>query len=215
MLSVCFSAYMLERRLSGLVMKISEQTVKANASLIISKTIYDELENSGVTYDSLIEFEKADDGKISALKTNIIEVNRLKSSISLEILERLRQDGEMTVKVPIGSILQNEMLSGRGPCIKVKIMPVGTVASDIQNVISSAGINQTRHQIMLHVNVHISIISVMRNTSTDISTNVCIAETVIVGSVPESYTKIDTYPEDGETGNDYVLSTDDIFNFVY
>ena len=206
-------AVMLERRLSRIVAEIASQSVKAKASVVISKAIYDELEKSAVTYDDLVSFEKDSEGRISALKTNIIEVNKLKSSLSLKILESLRNTGEMSVTIPIGTVLNSELLSGRGPDIKVKVMPIGTVAADIDNVITSAGINQTRHQVMLYVSVQIAVITAVRNTSANVSTNVCIAETVIVGGVPESYTNIDASTAEG--GEQPVIDPDTLFNFVY
>jgi len=205
-----------ELKLSKIVANIAEQQVKANASLIISKIIFDEIEESGITYSDLIEFEKDSEGKISALKTNIIEVNRFKSKLSMDILDKLRSTDSMEVSIPIGSVFNSEIMSGYGPKLLVRTIPVGSVATDINNEIISAGINQTRHQVMLSVNVQLSVITAMKKISTEVSTNVCIAETVIVGNVPDSYTNIDaSSKDDTENNSELPLSPDDIFNFVY
>lgn len=204
---------MFEIRLSEIVVDIAEQKVKSEASLIISREINDEIQNSGITYDSLVTLEKDSEGKITALKTNIIEVNRLKASLSLGMLEKLNKNNEMSVVVPIGSIFNSQILSGYGPKVNVRVIPVGSAAIDITNEITSAGINQTRHQIMLSVNIQLAVISAAKRISTDVATNVCVAETVIVGSVPESYTNIDASSKNDNDDNS--LDPDTLFNFVY
>ncbi len=210
-----FAFILIEERLSLVVADISRQAVKSKVSVIISKTVYDEIKKSGVTYDRLISLEKDANGQITALKSNIIEINRLKSSLSLEILEQLEDIDDMDITIPMGSIFGSEILSGRGPKMHIKIMPVGTVATDVENRVSSTGINQTRHQVMLRINVQTAIITALRSTSADISTDVCIAETVLVGNVPETYTAIDAHKENADSGDDTVIDPDDIFNFVY
>lgn len=210
-----FAFILIEERLSPVVADISRQAVKSKVSVIISKTVYDEIKKSGVTYDKLISLEKDANGQITALKSNIIEINRLKSALSLEILEQLEEIDDMDITIPMGSIFGSEILSGRGPKMHIKIMPVGTVATDVENRVSSTGINQTRHQVMLRINVQTAIITALRSTSADISTDVCIAETVLVGNVPETYTAIDAHKENADGEDNTVIDPDDIFNFVY
>ncbi len=206
--------YCAEKRISLVVCQMAQQNVKANAALIISKTVFDELEENDITYESLVKLEKDNDGKVCSLETDILKVNRLKSVLSVEILHKLEQSGEMTLNIPIGTLLGSEIISGRGPDIKVKFIPIGTVAVQINNNITSSGINQTLHQIELQVNVQIEIITALRNTQAEISSNICIAETVIVGNVPDTYTEIDAHTGAGD-GNGIGLEPDDIFNFVY
>jgi len=204
----------IEQRMSELVIDIARQKVKSQAYIIISETIWREIDESGVTYDSLVGFEKDTQGNIRALKTDIIQVNKLKSKLSLDILHALENKEEMTVFVPLGSIFGTEVLSGFGPKIKIDVVPVGNVAADMENVIESAGINQTRHQIMMNINVKLSIVGMFKRSSVSVGTNVCIAETVIVGNVPESYTSIYA-SENEEVPESADIDSDIIFDFVY
>lgn len=180
-----------EKRLSILISEIAENTVKAKAAIIVSNAIYDEIEKNDITYDKLVSFEKDKSGKITALKTNIIEINRLKSKLSVKILESLDKMDTAELVIPLGSVLGGELLSGKGPGIKIRVVPVGSVESEIENEISSAGINQSRHQIMMKVQTNLTILTSITGLSTSIETYICIAETVIVGDVPNSYTNID------------------------
>ena len=51
-----------------------------------------------------------------------------------------------------------------------------------------AGINQTRHKIYLILNATVRIVVGNTSQTVEISSQVLISETIIVGSVPESYT---------------------------
>ncbi len=204
----------IEQRMSEIVIDIARQKVKSQAYIIISETIWREIDRSNVSYDTLVRFEKDTNGNIRALKTDIIEVNKLKSKLSLEILHALENKEEMSVSVPLGAIFGTEILSGFGPRVRIDVMPVGTVAADMENIIMSAGINQTRHQIMMNINAKLSIVGMFKRSSVSVGTNVCIAETVIVGNVPESYTSIYA-SENEEVPESADIDSDIIFDFVY
>lgn len=183
---------LFETRLSGVISGMAENKVKAKAAIIMSTAIYDEVEKDEITYDRLVSFEKDEAGRITALKTNIIEINRLKSKLSVKILEALGEMDTAQLEVPLGTIVGSELFSGKGPGIRVNVIPVGSVDAEIVNEISSAGINQSRHQIMMKVTADLTIITAVSRFSTTVETYVCIAETVIVGDVPGTYTNINT-----------------------
>jgi len=153
-------------------------------AIAIGSRIIDEAISEGITYDDLISFEKAADGRISVLKTNIFNINMLKSTLSVVILDKLAELEDINLYIPAGNLIRGDFLSGRGPRVQVILLPVGTVTTDIRNVFASAGINQTRHQIMLDVSVTISIIMPFAIENIDIFTSVPIAETIIIGDVP-------------------------------
>ncbi|MGN1120716.1 MAG: sporulation protein YunB, partial [Eubacteriales bacterium] len=150
---------LFETRLSGVISGMAENKVKAKAAIIMSTAIYDEVEKDEITYDRLVSFEKDEAGRITALKTNIIEINRLKSKLSVKILEALAEMDTAQLEVPLGTVVGSELFSGKGPGIRVNVIPVGSVDAEIVNEISSAGINQSRHQIMMKVTADLTIIT--------------------------------------------------------
>ena len=81
-------------------------------------------------------------------------------------------------------------LSALGPRIRVGIVPVSTVSAAFSTEFESAGINQTRHKIYLtlHTAVRLVIPSSAREVS--LSSQVLIAESIIVGSVPDSFVQV-------------------------
>lgn len=60
-------------------------TVNGIVTAAVNETIY----SGGVDYDQLISFEKDNEGKITAVKSNMAEFNRLQSAIIDEVLEKL------------------------------------------------------------------------------------------------------------------------------
>ena len=187
---IIFSVVVLkysESRLRPIIVSMAETHAKSIGSKVVSEAITEEIEVNNISYDDLISFEKDENGKIAALKTNIIMINRLKSRLSVVILDKLSNMNDINLYIPIGNIINGEFFSGRGPKIEIIVLPVGSVTTNITNVFTSAGINQTRHQIMLEVNVTVSIIMPFSVESTDISTSMAIAETIIVGDVPKFF----------------------------
>ena len=187
---VIFSVVVLkysEARLRPVIVSMAETHARSIGSKVVSEAITEEIEANNISYDDLISFEKDENGKIAALKTDIIMINRLKSRLSVVILDKLSDMNDINLYVPVGNLINGEFFSGRGPKIEIIVLPVGSVTTNITNIFTSAGINQTRHQIMLEVNVTVSIIMPFSVESTDISTSMAIAETIIVGDVPKFF----------------------------
>lgn len=179
-----------EFRLQPIVRSMAVETARSIGARVISEAINEEIEASNISYNDLISFEKDINGNIAALKTDIIMINRLKSKLSIEILNRLSEIENIDIYIPIGNLINGEFLAGRGPRLEIKILPVGSVSTNISNVFTSSGINQTRHQIMLDVRVTLTAIMTFVTQSTDIATSICISETVIIGNVPDTYLQV-------------------------
>ena len=157
------------------------------ASRIIESAIWETMEETNGQYEDYVRLIKDENGKVQALKTDVIAVNSLKSRASLKILEKLQDEKIGTFEIPLGTLTGSNLLSGTGPDITVRLVPAGSVVSTAENSFSSAGINQTRHQIMLRVSVTIKAVLPNTTIETEVESCVCIAETVIVGSVPNVY----------------------------
>jgi len=187
---IVFTAVILkysETRVRPIITSMAEAHARSIGSKVVSDAINEEIEAKNITYDDLISFEKGENGKITALKTDIILVNRIKSRLSVVILDKLSNIDDINLYIPVGNLINGEFFSGRGPRIEIIVIPVGSVTTNITNVFTSAGINQTRHQIMLEVRVTVSVILPFSVESTDISTAIAIAETIIIGDVPKLY----------------------------
>ena len=181
--------------------------VSNTVNRIVVEAVSEAIQGGEIDYGILVEFEKDAEGRVTALKSNMAAFNRLQARIADDILLRLSEVSTTTLAIPIGTLTGSSLLAGRGPLIKVKMQSVGSTTASFRNTFSSAGINQTRHQILLNVNVNVSILLPGFRTSTKVSNEISVAETVIVGSVPENYTYFSTTPDESENyAEEYIMN---------
>ena len=194
-------------QLRPLLESMATTRVSNTVHRIVFEAVNEAIESGEITYDQLISFEKDNDGKITAVHSNMAACNRLQVEILDIILARIDQVSARELSIPVGSLTGSALLAGRGPRIKVRMESVGSSEANFRNEFVSAGINQTKHQIILTVDVYVSILLPGFTTATKVSNSFIVAETVIVGSVPESYTyfstDLDTYEEDVK---DFILN---------
>lgn len=162
--------------------------VSNSVNRIVAAAVEEAIQRGDINYEAFVTFEKDATGRVTALRSNVAEVNRMQSAISEEILHRLSEVSTSELRIPVGTLTGSALLSGRGPSITVRMQAVGSASAVFRNEFSAAGINQTRHQILLEVDVYMSILLPGIRTSTVVANEIAVAETVIVGSVPESYT---------------------------
>lgn len=164
------------------------QTQITNAtSDLINDAVDRQIEAGDIHYDRIVYFEKDLNGEITALKTNMSEVNRLKTSTLNLINDEILALDTSTIGVRLGSIFLPEFLSGRGPAIPVEIISIRNSDASFVSNFTSAGINQTLHQISMSVLVDVSVLVLGETTSFTVSGEVVVAETIIVGNVPDTY----------------------------
>lgn len=181
--------------------------VSNTVNRIVSEAVNEAITNGTISYDRLISFEKDTEGHITAVHSNMAAFNQLQAEILDIVLARIEQVSARELSIPIGSLSGSALLAGRGPRIQVRMESIGSSSSEFRNQFETAGINQTRHQIILQINVSISILLPGFTTTTNVSNAVTVAETVIVGSVPESYTFFSTTQEDyEEDAKDHILN---------
>lgn len=166
---------------------LSETQVKNSTSDLINDAIDKQIEDGNVQYDRIVYFEKDLNGRITALKTNMSEVNRLKTDILNLINDEILALDTSDLGVPVGSLIFPEFLSGRGPSIPVQILSIRNSDASFSSSFSEAGINQTLHQLSMHVSVDVTILVLGRTNSFTISSQVVVAETIIVGQVPDTF----------------------------
>lgn len=162
----------------------------ARTANLITAAIDRAVAEQAVSYGELVTLERSQSGEIIALNSDLASANRLRTQLLEVALEAL--DGlELTkLELPLGTLLGWELLSGRGPLIKVKILYTGTASAEFENTFSAVGINQTQHQIVFCIDADICVLLPGRQVSRTVSTRVCVAETIIVGKVPETYLQI-------------------------
>jgi sporulation protein YunB len=172
------------------IIAMSEAKVEYIAVLAMNNAV-SQILGSNIKYTDLTDVLTDKDGKITMIQYNTILINTLARETSTLAQDEIRSLGEAGINVPLGSITKSKILSGRGPMIKVRIIPVGSVSTDFSDEFKQAGINQTRHKIFLTLKTQVRIVVPLGSDIIDVSTRVPITETIIVGDVPNSYVNVD------------------------
>ena len=176
---------------------------------IVVDAVRDAIDSGQVDYNVLIHLEKDETGRVAALESNMAAFNRLQSQILDLILGRIDQVSARELSIPVGSLTGSPLLAGRGPRISVRMESVGSSSARFENQFESAGINQTKHRIVLRIDVYVSILLPGYSTVTQVTNEITVAETVIVGEVPGTYTYFATDPEAyASDAKDYILNKD-------
>lgn len=162
------------------------QVINATSDLI-NDAIDRQIEAGDVQYDRIVYFEKDLDGGITALKTNMSEVNRLKTNTLNIINDEILALDQSDIGVPLGSIFLPEFFSGRGIAIPVQIIAIRNSDGYFESHFTQAGINQTLHRLNMCVVVDVSILVLGRAATFTVSSEVVVAETIIIGDVPDTF----------------------------
>ena len=193
--------FLLRRQYRDVILELAGTQVKNATSDLTNDAIAKQIEDGVVQYDRIVYFEKNLDGRITALKTNIGEVNRLKTDILNIINDEILALDNSDIGIPIGSLFLPELFSGRGPVIPVHILSIRNSDANFQSNFTQAGINQTLHQVTMQVSIDVAVLVLGQTTSFTMESEVVVAETVIVGDVPNTFLQTGgTYGSEKENG---------------
>lgn len=177
-------------RMAPLMRQFVVTQAQNTMSSIVSGIINEEIASGSINYDKIIYFEKDASGKVAALKTDMSEVNRMKTQILAAMGQEIQDVLVEDLNIPIGNFFFSEFFSGKGFDIPVRVLSISTTDATFKNQFYEAGINQTLHQIRLYICVNLSVLTPTGTIKTDVVTDVVVAETVLVGAVPEQYVTI-------------------------
>lgn len=175
----------IEFRLSPNVSAIAEAKAQILATEAINNAVKEKIVNK-IQYKDLITLHKDAGGQITLIQINTIDINRLETETALEVTKTLDNVTLYGVSVPLGTLTGSKVLANKGPNIKVFLQPMGTVQVNTTEAFESAGINQTRHRIVFEITARVKIIQPMMDTDIFVKTDIPIAETIIIGSVPQA-----------------------------
>ena len=179
--------FSLRSRYRQVIQDLAQTQVMNATSDLTNDAIAKQMAQGDISYDRLVYFEKDLEGRITALKTNMSEVNRLKTDILNTINDEILALDTSDIGIPLGSIFFAEFLSGKGPAIPVHILTIRNSDANFVSHFSEGGINQTLHQLTMVVSIDVSVLALGQTGSFTVNSEVVIAETVIVGDVPQTF----------------------------
>ncbi len=183
-LALCW--FQLNRNLTGVVLSLADARARSLAVQVLNAAVEETL-TEGLTYEQLMAVTTGPDGSVRLIQANTAEMNRLASRVTLLAQQKLEQLEGQTIHVPLGSALGLTIFAGAGPKIPVQILPVGAVTPRFDTEFQTAGINQTRHKLLLTLTATVRLVIPTGASVMEASTQMAVAESIIVGQVPDSF----------------------------
>lgn len=179
----------IENNISQMLLDLSYAEANALAVEVLNNVIA-EVMKTGVTYEELMNVTKDAQGRVTLLQANTIRMNEIATETAIAAQEMLSNQEARYVKIPLGAALGIGSFAAAGPKIAVQIVPVGAVASTFSTDFESAGINQTRHRILLTVKATIRLVIPTGAKRVEVTTQLPIAESIIIGEVPQTFVDV-------------------------
>lgn len=170
--------------------ELAEAKVKYTTIQSVNETVGEVMRDGNGRFDRLIITETDADGTVQSVRTDTAKLNLLRSAITERLLQKMSAEQPQEVKVPLSNMLGMTVWSGVGPKIPVRVIPLSEVETVFADSFEQAGINQTKMQVMMQLRIRVGIMAPTLRRTVQIDTAVPIAQIVIVGDVPQSYTQI-------------------------
>lgn len=157
---------------------IITKTINGSVNKVVSKNL-----NSNdlfiMTYDS--------DGTITSIDFDSLVINKVLTSISLEIENSIADIDSETCAIPFGVVFNNSFLSNLGPKVPIKMQLVGSVINNIKTKITNYGINNALIEIYVNIEVNVQVVLPFVSDKVSVETLIPIALKLIRGNVPDYY----------------------------
>ncbi len=176
-----------EFRLSGVRRDLISYAARNAASAAATVGVEKSLETDRVRYADLIKFDRDRNGNVVSVTTDAYYLNKIGNNIGDEIDKQINQMKTYVIKIPFSVLFNEQMVNGRGPKIPLVFVMTGITTTDFENEFTAAGVNQTHHRIMMNITVNTYVVRSGNVTIVPYETNVCIAESIVVGITPQTF----------------------------
>ena len=184
-----------ERALRPVLAAAARYQVRSHVTAAVEQWAARDLQERGVDYSDFVTITRNEAGEITALSADMARLNLLRAELSAHLLERL-EDSQLELTIPVGSLLPLEPTWARGPELHLRALALGTASAEFESEFTSAGINQTRHRLWLELSVPVTVLLPGGGEELTVDSRLCVAETVIVGQVPQTWFQTGGLPDD-------------------
>lgn len=181
---------MAEIRISNVRKELISYAARNAASAATTAGIENSLDTDKVRYADLIKFGRDQSGNIVSVTTDAYYLNKIGNKIGDEIDKHINQMKSYIIKIPFSVLFSEQLINGRGPKMPLVFVMTGITTTDFENEFTAAGVNQTHHRIMMSITVNTYVIHSGNVTVVPYKTNVCIAESIVVGITPQTFAEI-------------------------
>lgn len=179
-----------EVRISNVRRDLLNYAARDAASSAATAGIEKSLDTDRVKYSDLIKFGRDENGNIVSVTTDAYALNKIGNNIGTEIDNIINEMKSYVIKIPVTVLFSEQLINGRGPKIPMIFVMTGITTTDFENEFTAAGVNQTHHRIMMNITVNTYVIHSGNVTVVPYKTNVCIAESIVVGITPQTFAEI-------------------------
>ena len=187
LLIISIITILMDLKMRPIIETVGGTALKNSLSNVLDGAVNDMVDDLGVRYDDMVDIQKDEKGKITAITLNSTYINGYKTELSDGCSDRLSQFNETSVPIPLGSLIGGSFFNGKGFCIDVDATIYGFAVTDVVSEFESAGINQTRHRIYLNVQASANAYMGLCHLNESVDETIILVETIIVGEVPQSY----------------------------
>lgn len=170
------------------VISVAQGYAKNVASNTLNDIIDDAMKGEEYSFINII---KDGEGKIAAVTMNSADTNLLMTKISIGLKEKIADMDEVEARIPLGNFMPYPFFAGLGPKVPVRFLILANSSVTAEETFTAKGINQTLYTITLHVNTRVGIYIPAMHSSVEIENDIPIAQTLVVGNVPDSYTNVE------------------------
>lgn len=179
-----------EMRVSNVRNELMSYAARNAASAAATVGIEKSLETDRVRYADLIRFGRDGNGNIVSVTTDAYYLNKIGNNIGDEIDRQINEMKSYILRIPVGVLFSEQFINGRGPKVPLIFVMTGITTTDFENEFTAAGVNQTHHRIMMNIKINTYVIHSGNVTVVPYETNVCIAESIVVGITPQTFAEI-------------------------
>lgn len=162
----------------------AEQVARHSANSIITETVSEYISANKYTYGDFADITFDSSGHVVSVEALSGNINRVQSELAREINKRL-SDNKISAEIAVGSLSGSYLLAGRGNSVKLRICPVGDADVTLKSSFTSAGNNQTMHRIYAEISANLISSIPLYSFETTENFEFLIAETIIVGDIPD------------------------------
>jgi sporulation protein YunB len=181
---------LIERALRPIILSLADASARVMAVQAMNNAVFEVMRDDGHLYKDLINVTLDEKGRVSMMSANTPRMNELATQAALTVQRNLATIARDGINIPLGAALGIRLLAGSGPTIRVRVLPVGAVSTEFASEFTSAGINQTRHRIFVQMNTTVQMILPTGAKSASVAAHVPVAESIIVGDVPDSFVDV-------------------------
>lgn len=180
--------------INPVILSMSEIKVKSLTQRAVNQAVY-EVVNSGPVYDDMIKISRNESGMVTLISADATEINRLARDLVKLSEVKLGEISERGIAIPIGTFSGMPIFVGRGPEVSIRLIPIGVISCSFRSEFRQAGINQTTHRIYVNINSNVSVVMPTQNQNIATTTELLLAESIIIGSIPSTYLNSESLDE--------------------